>query len=141
MRLSLLVRGPVPGGDAAPRPAAARRDRPAPEAVARTTAGSSATAATLVLQYWYFYAFNDWRSTFYGVNDHEADWEQVTVSSSTGRPGGLRPAWVAFSSHDMLGPDLRRRWDDPQLRRDGEHPVVYAGPGRTRAPSCRATTS
>ena len=22
---------------------------------------------------------NDWRSTFAGVNDHEADWEQVTV--------------------------------------------------------------
>jgi hypothetical protein len=22
---------------------------------------------------------NDWRSTFGGVNDHEADWEQVTV--------------------------------------------------------------
>jgi hypothetical protein len=22
---------------------------------------------------------NDWRSTLGGVNDHEADWEQVTV--------------------------------------------------------------
>ena len=33
----------------------------------------------IALQYWFFYAMNDWRSTFAGVNDHEADWEQVTV--------------------------------------------------------------
>ena len=33
----------------------------------------------VVLQYWYFYPMNDWRSTFGGVNDHEADWEQVTI--------------------------------------------------------------
>ena len=32
-----------------------------------------------MLQYWYFYLFNDWRSSFHGVNDHEADWEMVTV--------------------------------------------------------------
>ena len=33
----------------------------------------------IVTQYWYFYAMNDWRSTFGGINDHEADWEQVTI--------------------------------------------------------------
>ena len=37
------------------------------------------TAGYTVLQYWYFYPFNDWRSTFYGVNDHEADWETISV--------------------------------------------------------------
>jgi hypothetical protein len=29
-------------------------------------------AGYLILQYWLFYAMNDWRSTFGGVNDHEA---------------------------------------------------------------------
>ena len=33
----------------------------------------------VALQYWFFYPFNDWRSRIYGVNDHEADWEQVVV--------------------------------------------------------------
>jgi hypothetical protein len=32
-----------------------------------------------VLQYWYFCAFNDWRSTYFGVNDHEADWATIAV--------------------------------------------------------------
>src|SRR5512142_1168081 len=32
-----------------------------------------------VLQYWYFYCFNSWRSGFGGVNDHEADWESVSI--------------------------------------------------------------
>ena len=37
------------------------------------------TATWTALQYWFFYAFNDWRSGFNGANDHEADWEQVLV--------------------------------------------------------------
>ena len=80
------------------------------------------------LQYWFFYAMNDWRSTFGGVNDHEADWEMVTVYLAE-TADGPRPAWVAFSSHDYVGDDLRRRWDDPELRREGDHPVVFAGAG------------
>ena len=32
-----------------------------------------------VLQYWYFYCFNSWRSGFGGVNDHESDWEMVSI--------------------------------------------------------------
>ena len=30
-------------------------------------------------QYWFFYAYNNWRSGFHGVNDHESDWELVSV--------------------------------------------------------------
>ncbi len=39
------------------------------------------------------------------------------------------PAWVVFSAHDETGDDLRRRWDDPDLTRVGDHPVVFAGLG------------
>lgn len=81
------------------------------------------------LQYWIFYPFNDWRSRIYGVNDHEADWEQVVVYLA-GQPDGSQiPAWVVFSAHDETGDDLRRRWDDPDLTRVGDHPVVFAGLG------------
>ncbi len=83
----------------------------------------------LCLQYWFFYAMNDWRSTFKGVNDHEADWEMVTVYLAESEEGPPRPAWVALSSHDHHGDDLRRRWDDPDLQRSGHHPVVFAGAG------------
>lgn len=124
LRLSLLVRGTVPGGT---RAAAQVRyaARPAPD-VRPYYGRVSRDGGYLVLQYWFFYAMNDWRSTFGGVNDHEADWEQVTVFVP--EPGGP-PAWVVFSSHDKLGPELRHRWDDPELERVGEHPVVYAGAG------------
>jgi hypothetical protein len=82
-----------------------------------------------VLQYWFFYAMNDWRSSFSGVNDHEADWEQVTVFLPDPPDAACRPAWIAFSSHDEIGDDLRRRSDDPDLRWRDTHPVVFAGAG------------
>ena len=84
---------------------------------------------------------NDWRSTFAGVNDREADWEQVTVflvrlveeAACANRPDKsdvLRVGWVAFSSHDQTGDDLRRRFDDPDITWiDHTRPVVYAGAG------------
>jgi hypothetical protein len=81
-----------------------------------------------VLQYWFFYAFNDWRSRVFGVNDHEADWEQVTIYLA-GPDDELRPVWLVSSAHDEVGDDLRRRWDDPDLTIEGEHPVIFAGLG------------
>ncbi|MEN9644668.1 MAG: hypothetical protein RL238_1337 [Actinomycetota bacterium] len=83
----------------------------------------------VALQYWIFYPFNDWRSRIYGVNDHEADWEQVVVYLADQSDGTLSPSWVVFSAHDETGDDLRRRWDDPDLTRVGDHPVVFAGLG------------
>ena len=140
MRLTLLLRGSVPGGLAAAAQqlyaASAHHDQAVYYGHVTEDGGYT------VLQYWYFYAMNDWRSTFGGVNDHEADWEQVTIylvpdevasqdgdDAGGGDPTRLRPAWVAFSSHDEVGDDLRRRWDDPDLTLVGDHPVVYAGAG------------
>jgi hypothetical protein len=82
-----------------------------------------------VCQYWLFFAYNNWRSGFHGVNDHEADWELVNVYLYE-QDGLLRPEWVAYASHDSHGADLRRRWDDRRdLSLEGLHPVVYAGAG------------
>ena len=83
----------------------------------------------VVLQYWFFYAFNDWRSGFFGANDHEADWEKVFVYLSESPSGALAPVWTAYSSHEYEGNILRRRWDDPELEKVGEHPVVYVCAG------------
>jgi hypothetical protein len=82
-----------------------------------------------ICQYWLFFAYNNWRSGFHGVNDHESDWELVSVYLYE-RDGRLVPEWVAFASHDFHGADLRRRWDDRgDLTLDGSHPVVHAGAG------------
>ncbi|MGI8804992.1 MAG: hypothetical protein ACR2IN_04780 [Thermoleophilaceae bacterium] len=82
-----------------------------------------------ICQYWFFFAYNNWRSGFYGVNDHESDWELASVYLYE-QGEGLVPEWVAFASHDFHGADLRRRWDDSSdLTLEGLHPVVHAGAG------------
>jgi hypothetical protein len=127
LRASLLLRGKVAAGLAA---AAEITYRERLESDRMTYYGRVVrTGGYICLQYWYFYAMNDWRSTFSGVNDHEADWEMATVylAALSGVPA--RPAWVAFSSHDHGGDALRRRWDDPDLIRRGSHPVLFPAAG------------
>lgn len=80
----------------------------------------------LVLHYAYFYAMNDWRSGYRGLNDHEADWEQAWIMCD---PSDRQPIWVMASNHEYGGPDLRRHWDDEECRRMGERPVLFAGAG------------
>jgi len=83
----------------------------------------------IILQYWYFYCYNSWRSGFHGVNDHESDWENVVVCLYE-KDGQLHPEWVACASHDFKGDDLRRRWDDAEeLRVEDGHPVINIGAG------------
>jgi hypothetical protein len=82
-----------------------------------------------ILQYWYFFCFNSWRSGFHGVNDHESDWEMANIYLYE-ENGQLIPEWVAYASHDFKGDDLRRRWDDhAELKIVNGHPVLYAGAG------------
>ena len=77
----------------------------------------------------FFYAMNDWRSTFDGANDHEADLEQCFVVLEALADGAIEPAWFCAAAHDEKGDDLRRRWDDPRLEIDRRPPVVYPGAG------------
>jgi hypothetical protein len=123
-RFSLLFRGSVPGGSAA-HSFLLQRDHLDP--MRPMYYGRVVRDETwIVLQYWFFYSFNNWRSAFGGVNEHEADWEQVTIYLEASE----KPAWVVFSAHEETGDDLRRRWDDPDLTViDGRHPVVFVGAG------------
>jgi len=73
----------------------------------------------ILLQYWFFYAFND----FHGFGDHDADWEHVTVRlSAAGRPLG---AW--YARHDENAPGAWFEWD--ALAREDAHPVVLSARG------------
>jgi hypothetical protein len=126
--LTLLARGRVPGDTALAAAKTYRHMRAEKEEycyygrVARRD-------GWIALQYWFFYPFNNWRSGFVGVNDHEADWEMIYVYLSESADGEVRPEWVAYASHDFSGDDLRRRWDDPELAKVGEHPIIFSGAG------------
>jgi hypothetical protein len=126
--LSLAVRGVVPGGTAA---AAEVRMREVDKRDGRNVYYGRVVeqGGWIILHYLFFYPMNNWRSGFFGVNDHEADWEQVFVYLYRADDGELKPHWVAYASHDFHGDDLRRRWDDPTLVKEGSHPVIYAGAG------------
>jgi hypothetical protein len=126
--LSLLVRGKVPGGTMAAaqvKYAAIRAQDPRFVYHGRVVRQAGWT----VCHYMFFYAANDWRSSFSGANDHEADLEQCFVFVEERPDGAAIPVWFGRAAHDEVGPDLRRRWDDPYLRRDGDHPIIFAGAG------------
>jgi hypothetical protein len=126
-RASLLLRGKVPAGWAA---AAEATYRERLESDVFTYYGRVVRDGGYVcLQYWFFYAMNDWRSTFGGINDHEADWEMITLFLAERPASPPQPIWAAFSSHDYRGDDLRRRWDDEELHREHDRVVAFAGAG------------
>ena len=126
--LSLLLRGNVPGATAAAAALkyAELREQDGKYVYQGRVARQSGWT---ICQYWFFFAYNPWRSGFHGVNDHESDWEMISVYLFE-EAGRLVPEWVAYASHDFHGADLRRRWDDHyDLELEGQHPVVYAGAG------------
>ena len=126
--LSFLLRGKVSAVDAAAAELdynAILEEHPQYTYYGRVTRQNGWT----VLQYWFFFCFNSWRSGFHGVNDHESDWEMVTLYLYEDG-GQLVPEWAAYASHDFHGDDLRRRWDDQaDLKIENGHPVVHAGAG------------
>lgn len=126
-RLTLLFRGRVPRGSVAAGEIAYREE--IAEAGTPYYGRVSREAGWTILQYWFFYPMNDWRSSFHGINDHEADWENIIIYLAPGASGELEPRWVAFSSHDAEGDGLRRRADDPDLEWVDGHVVAYPGAG------------
>ena len=126
--LSFLLRGHLPAADMAAAELdynAIREEHPEHVYYGRVTHQAGWT----ILQYWFFFYSNPWRSGFHGVNDHESDWEMVTLYLYEDG-GQLVPEWAAYASHDFHGDDLRRRWDDKaDLTIENGHPVVHAGAG------------
>ncbi len=79
-----------------------------------------------ILQYHFFYAFNDWRLAANGINHHEGDWEMVAVYLKNDEPHT-----VLFSQH---GAGNIEKWKNIRLAVDKEgkattHPVVYVALG------------
>jgi hypothetical protein len=78
-----------------------------------------------VVQYWFFYAYNDFFTSHNGANDHEADWESIHLFFK-----GDEPVYSAYARHVSSGKELTHRWDSKEMDFEGEdHPVVYVGAG------------
>ena len=78
----------------------------------------------LSLQYWLYYAFNDWNNT------HEGDWEMIQLVFDAASPAEAlerRPVEVGYSQHEGAE---RATWDDDKLDLvGGTHPVVHPAAG------------
>ena len=78
----------------------------------------------LALQYWLYYAFNDWNNT------HEGDWEMIQLvfnAASVAEALERRPVEVGYSQHE--GAELADWGDDKLELVGGTHPVVHPAAG------------
>ena len=79
----------------------------------------------LVVQYWFFWYFNDWNNT------HEADWEMIQLmwddASTAEEALAQEPDRTAYSQHSA---GERGTWGDEKIElEDGTHPRIYSGSG------------
>ena len=77
----------------------------------------------LVVQYWFFYYFNQFNDL------HEGDWEGMQIAFDADTPAealAQGPSEIALFQH---GGGERGSWDDPKVRKEGTHPVVYPAAG------------
>lgn len=74
----------------------------------------------LVVQYWFYWYFNDWN------NKHESDWEGIALLfpvPTIDEALTVDPVRVGYAQHE--GGEWAA-WDDAKLTRVGQRPVVYS---------------
>ncbi len=77
----------------------------------------------LVVQYWFFYYFNQFNDV------HEGDWEGMQISFDADTPAealARGPSQIALFQH--AGGE-RANWNDTKVQKDGNHPIVYPAAG------------
>ncbi len=82
----------------------------------------------LCLQYWFFYGYNDWATSFGGLNDHEGDWEGMYLFFRLNSAGNFQepPAYLTYVGHHSR---LTKPWKHRDVTLDGNHPVAYVAGG------------
>jgi hypothetical protein len=77
----------------------------------------------LVVQYWFFYYFNQFNDI------HEGDWEGMQIAFDANSPAEALdegPSEIALFQH---GGGERAEWDDVRMQKEGDHPIVYGAAG------------
>ena len=80
----------------------------------------------IVLQYWFFYIYNDWGKIRDLANVHEGDWEMIQIILGSNE----QPLLITYSYHRggktfLWGKDK----DEIKKSNDGNHPKVYVALG------------
>jgi hypothetical protein len=79
-----------------------------------------------VIQYWFFYPFNDFRTAVRGMNNHEGDWERICIYL-TQEGSEWRPKYAAYSGHHTK---QAHPWEEIECADEAHHhPVVYVARG------------
>jgi hypothetical protein len=94
-----------------------------PPAVYAHVAAEAGRPGKLALQYWLFYAYNDWN------NLHEGDWEMIQLvfdAADAKEALGEEPVSVGYSQHEGAE---EAAWDDEKLEKVGVRPVVLPAAG------------
>ena len=93
-------------------------------AVYAHVAGDPSHPGELALQYWLFYAYNDWN------NLHEGDWEMIQLvfeAEDAAAALEVEPTRVGYSQHEGAE---QADWGEDKLELvDGTHPVVHPAAG------------
>ena len=96
----------------------------APNAVYAHIATERGRPGRLALQYWLYYAYNDFN------DKHESDWEMVQLDFDAGtveKALKASPVEVLYSQHEGAE---RAGWDDDKLQKvDGTHVITFPGAG------------
>ncbi len=77
----------------------------------------------LVVQYWFFYYFNQFNDV------HEGDWEGMQIAfdaDSAAEALDQDPSQIALFQH---GGGERAGWDDVKVQKEDTHPIVYPAAG------------
>jgi hypothetical protein len=85
-----------------------------------------AGAAWTILQYHFFYAFNDWRLAANGMNHHEGDWEMCAVYLKNDAPYALLLSQHGAGNMEFWEKTVKAR---DKFGNETTHPVVYVALG------------
>ena len=87
----------------------------------------------IIIQYWFFYPFND------GFNNHEGDWEHINVHLSSQNPALASIIEIDYYFHHKV-----KTVSTGYYIEDSTHPIVYVGgscAGITPPESCRPSNN
>ena len=94
-----------------------------PTSVYARVATDAKNPGKLVLQYWFWWVYNDWN------DKHEGDWEMIQLqfdADNVQQALASSPTSVAYAQHE--GSEVSA-WNDRKLFKDGDHVAVYPGQG------------
>lgn len=82
-----------------------------------------AGTSELVVEYWFFWYFNQWNDL------HEGDWEGMQIAFSGGTPQrALQTGPYEIALYQHAGGE-KASWDDDKVQKRGTHPIVYPAAG------------